>query len=163
MPLTTPALSGLPVLLLLACAHPAPARAADAWSPTAEQTAVYQALSARDTAADVCDAVEALATDPVSALTAVAEHATQPPWAAVRATHCLASRHAAASQATLTTWVADPDRRGLAILIANELDGMPEPVALSIARAGLAGPHAADLQKRLPDSAYPSLRALAQE
>lgn len=154
----------LPALLLgaLACAHSAAATAGTAaeWTPSAEETAVYRALSMRD-GSPPCEEVEALASDPVATLISFAEHATMPPWVGVRAARCLVTRHAEAAKTTLSAWVVDPEKRGFAFLIADELDQAAEPVALELARAGLAGPHAADLRKRLAKSAWPSVAALA--
>lgn len=130
------------------------------WTPTAEEEAVWRALAVRD-APPPCVEVEALAKDPVSTLISVAEHATMPPWAGVRATTCLASRHAEAAKDRLSAWVVDPKLRGLAFVVADHTSAMPEPVALQIAQAGLAGPHAADLKKRLLKSSWPSVVALA--
>ena len=150
----------------LACAHGSNAIAGtatpaeDAWTPSAEETAVYQALSMRD-AGPPCEEIEALAKDPVATLISVTEHATMPPWVGVRATRCLTTRHAEEAKSTLAAWMADPEKRGLAFLIADGLGDAPEPVALDLARAGLAGPHAASLQKRLAKSTWPSVAALA--
>lgn len=144
----------------IGCAHSAPpASPADTWKPSAEEDAMYNAFSMRDNTTD-CATIEALAKDPVATLISTVEHSAQPPWVAVRATHCLASRHAAEAQTTLSAWAIDPAKRGLAILILDELNTMPEPIALQLATATLAGPHAADARKRLPKSVHPSVRAL---
>lgn len=152
------------VTTTLACAHAGPpASASEEWTPSAEEEAVYKALSARDGAPD-CAAVEALAKDPVATLTSVAEHAIMPPWVGIRATHCLATRHAETAQATLSAWVAHPDKRGLALVITDGLGQMPEAAAVAIARSGLAGPHAADLRERLERAnVTPAVRAVLTE
>lgn len=153
--------SSLFVTLLLALTGAASAgeTAAD-WTPNAEEDAVWRALSVRD-APPPCADVEALAKDPVATLISVAEHATMPPWVAVRATSCLATGHAEEAKATLLGWVVNPNLRGLAFVVTDSTGKMPEGVALEIARAGLSGPHAADLRKRLLKSSWPSVVALA--
>lgn len=136
----------------------APAEAS--WTPSPEEQAVYKALSLKD-GGPTCEEVEALASDPVASLSAVAEHATMPPWVGMRAAHCLSTRHAEAAEPTLARWLVDPQLRGMALLLADDLSVMPEPVALRLATAGLAGPHAEDLRKRLDRSEVPALKALA--
>ena len=165
--LTPPALlravfgaAGLIATLGIGCAHSAPpASDATPWTPNPDEAAVTAALSGRDSTID-CAAVEALAKDPVATLISVTNHVEMPPWVGVRAAHCLTSRHAAAAEPTLTAWVTDPNTRGLAILVLDELNTLPEPLALRLATATLSGPHAADAQKRLPNSVHPSVRAL---
>lgn len=130
------------------------------WSPTADELEVYQMLSMRDGTPD-CATVEASVQDPVPVLVSVAEHATLPPAVGVRAAHCLTTRHASEAKATLLSWVVDPARRGFAILIADDLGAMPEDVALEVAKAGLAGPHATTLNRRVGRSSWPSVAALA--
>lgn len=142
-----------------ATASSATETAAAAWTPSAEEQAVYRALSLKD-GGPSCEEVEALAADPVATLASVAEHAEMPPWVGMRAAHCLTTRHAEAAQDRFVAWVANPNLRGMALLLADDLTAMPEPVALRVATAGLAGPHSADLRKRLDRSEVPALKAL---
>lgn len=129
------------------------------WTPNADEDAVYRALSVRDGGPD-CASVEALAKDPVAALVSMVENVQQPPWVAVRAAQCLVRGHAEQVKPNLMTWVVAPQKRGLAILLANEADAMPEAVAVEVARVGLAGPYAEDMRKRLVNSQHASVRAL---
>lgn len=135
------------------------APADEAWTPSAEEQAVYRALSLKD-GGPSCEEVEALTADPVATLASVAEHAEMPPWVGMRAAHCLTTRHAEAAQDSFVAWVANPKLRGMALLLADDLAAMPEAVALRVATAGLAGPHSADLRKRLDRSEVPALKAL---
>ncbi len=146
-------------LALLVCIRPAPAQD---WTPSPEQTAVYKALSVRDPAPS-CEAVEALATDPLAALLTVVDKASMPPWAPMRAAHCIVTRHTTAARTDLLSWVGQEQTRGLGLLVLAELDAMDEPVALELAQAALAGPLATDAQARLADSGIPSVRALVAE
>jgi hypothetical protein len=163
----------LPALLLTACGPTLPsagepaeleAAAAEpsaeaAWTPSAEEQAVYEALSIRDPAPD-CAAVEALAAEPRAALLAVVEHASMPPWAPMRAAHCLTTRHTEASKGELLAWMSQEETRGLALLVMAELDGLAEPIAVELAQAALAGPLAEDARSRLAESEREALRAL---
>ncbi len=153
-------LLALALLASFAGAATAGSTSADSWVPSAEEEAVYRALSVRDRG-PTCEAVEAMAKEPVATLISVAEHATMPPWVGVKATECLTVRHAEAAKDTLSAWMVDPERRGLALVIANRTADMPEPVAVQLATAGLAGPHAAELQKRLAKSPWASVATLA--
>ena len=144
-------------MLAIGCAHGAPP--AGGWTPSAEEDAVYRALSVRD-GAPACAEVEALASDPVASLLAVVEHATRPPWAGVRAAACLISGHAEAVREPMLAWVTGPDTGGLARLVVGQLDAMPEPLAVELATAALAGPHADFLQKGVEGSAHPGVVAL---
>lgn len=158
-------LLALLVPLGLGCAHAgetssaAPSGSSPPWTPSAEEDAVYRALSSRDGAPD-CASVEALAKDPTAVLVSVVEHAQQPPWVGVRAAKCLIERHSAEVQPQLVAWVQAPNKRGLAVLLANEMDNMPEPVAVEVAKAGLAGPYAADMRARLGSCKHPAVLAL---
>lgn len=149
------------LLLALGCAHgspPANAGEPAAWTPTAEESAVYRALSVRDPAPS-CATVEALAADPVAVLTSVVEHAPQPPWVGVRAAHCLAVGHAEAAAPTLKSWMTGDKTKGLALMLATEIDQIPEAVAVDLVKAGLAGPHADALRPRLEKATSPVVRA----
>lgn len=152
------------LLVTLACAHRAEAEAppVDAWTPSAEEEAVYRALSMRDQGPS-CEDLDAMAKDPVATLINITEHATMPPWVGVRATQCLVSRHAEDAKSTLSAWIVDPNKRGLAFVISDNTATMPEPVALELARAGLTGPHGADLKRRLAKSSWPSVVQLSAE
>ncbi len=133
---------------------------ADDWTPSAEQNAVYRALSVKDPAPD-CGAVEALATDPLDALRAVVDHAAMPPWAPMRAAHCIITEHPDQARDDLLSWVGQTETRGLGLLVLSQLDTLAEPLAVEIAGAALAGPLADDARPRLADSAVPSIKALA--
>ncbi len=134
-------------LLLL----PSVVRADPPWTPTAEQTAVYKALSIRDPA-PTCEEVEALSADPVATLRVVVERAELPPWAPLRAAHCMVTRHASAAEADIVAWMGDPQTRGLALLTLGALDTLPEETARTVAAAALAGPHAADAREKIQDA-----------
>ena len=157
------------LLLGLACAHreaaapvqaAAPAEAAAPLAARPSVQAIYRALSVRDPAPD-CVTVEALSDQPVPDLLQIVDHASQPPWAGMRAANCLIQGHGAEIQAQLSDWVRRDDTRGLAILVLDQLDTLPEDLALDLARQALAGPWAADARPRLDTSSRPALHALA--
>lgn len=124
-----------------------------------ETQAVYKALSVRDPEPE-CAAVEALTPTPVETLLEVVQRASQPPWAGMRAATCLIVGHGAEVAPTLTAWVEGPDTRGLALLVLDQLDALPEAQAVELATKALAGPHAADVPSRLARSQRPAVRAL---
>ncbi len=146
-------------LTLLAMIQPVPA---EDWSPTPEQSAVYKALSIRDPAPS-CAEVEALAADPLDALRTVVERATMPPWAPMRAAHCIATRHATEARADLLSWVGSEDTRGLGLVVLDSMSTMDEPLALELAGAALAGPLAEDAKTRLVEHDSAALRALVDQ
>ncbi len=143
----------LPLLLLPAMVQ------ADDWTPTAEQTAVYKALSVRDPAPS-CEEIEALTSDAVATLRVIVERAEKPPWASLRAAHCLITRHPTEARGDMLAWVGDEQHRGLALLVLGALDELPGELSLELAAAGLAGPLTDDVRPRLEESDSPAIRAL---
>ena len=134
----------LSLLILPATVH------ADDWTPTAEQTAVYKALSIRDPAPS-CEEVEALTSEPVATLRVVVEHAELPPWAPMRAAHCLVTGHPTEAETDMLAWVGGEQTRGLALLVFGSLEVLPTEVVRRVATAALAGPHRADVEERLSE------------
>lgn len=156
-----------PALLLLAQLAAAPAAASEAPAaeavvpaPSETQQVLYRALTIRDPAPD-CAELSLLSEDPVGDLSYIVAHADQPPWAAMRAAGCLLSEHHEAALPLIEGWLQSPQQKGLAILVATQLDSLPEPVALDLARRGLAGPHAASLRSRIARSERPAVQQLA--
>jgi hypothetical protein len=173
-------------LVLLACHRPtppvaaapaAPAAPATAEAPaapvaapnpsdfTAAEQALAQVLLPRDPPPP-CDAALAAAPvpDPTASLAHLAEGWPNPPWVGMRAASCVAARAAEpAAEAALARWVAAPDLEGLARTAVLLLDGMPADVALRLATAALAGPHAAALRADVARSVHPEVRALAAD
>ena len=127
---------------------------------SAEGFAMYRAFSVRDPQ-PVCAEVEALAPVPTTGLLEVVQLGVMPPWAAMRAASCLVSGHADQVPDTLAAWVADPQAKGLALLVLDQIDDLPEPLALQIAAQALAGPHAAEAPARLSRSTRTAVAALA--
>lgn len=124
-----------------------------------EAQSVYRALSVRDPEPD-CATVEALSPTPLATLLLVIQHAEQPPWVGIRAATCVLDRHAQLASPALLDWVEGPRTRGLALLVLDRLDRLPEPLALDLAAAALKGPHAADAAERVARSSKAELRAL---
>ncbi len=124
-----------------------------------EALAVYRALSVRDPEPDCAD-IDTLSPTPLQTLLDVIDRASMPPWVPMRAANCVLQRHGAEAQDTLQGWVADDKARGLAILVFDGIDALPEDVALPVAQAGLAGPWSEDAASRLAGSSRPSIVAL---
>lgn len=151
-------------VLLAGCRHkdtePVPVPEPVASAPaTSAPDALLRALSVRD-AEPSCSAIDALSPDPVVALTTLADTVTMPPVAPMRAVRCLVQLHAAEAEPALSRWIADPTAEGYARLIADELASAPTDVAVRVATAGLAGPHAALIREKVRLAATPELRAL---
>ncbi|MDP2311746.1 MAG: hypothetical protein Q8P41_02495 [Pseudomonadota bacterium] len=74
-------------------------------------------------------------------LIALAEGDVGPPYVPIRAAECLVQGFAA--DATVVeharTWVADPEKAGLGIIVAGEIDAFSVEDGVSIARAAVAG------------------------
>lgn len=136
---------------------------ADPIAPMAssEGYAVYRALSIRDPQPD-CAEIEAMTSTPQQTLLEVIDRATLPPWVPMRAALCLIQGHGADIQAELLDWVGSSDTRGLAILVFDQIDALPEDVALVVAREALIGPWEDDAASRLAKSSNPALVALAE-
>lgn len=144
------------LMMLTASAEPTPADA-----PSGAE-AMHRALSARDQGPP-CEDVEALSDTPVEALLYIVDHATQPPWAGMRAAECLTLRHAEEIQPQILGWVQNTQTRGLALMVFNHLDEVPSTVALPIARASLSGPLAEDARPRFQKLDSEQIRQLVQE
>lgn len=150
---------GLALLALPAVADD-PGAPASPPEPTAGQLALYDALKVRHDP-PACAALGALTADPVGDLAWLVENAQQPAWVSVRAVECLLQAHAEAAAPRLQAWVADPGMRGVALIAANELPRVAEAQALPLARALMAGPHAALAGPRLALDPRPAVQAVA--
>lgn len=145
--------------VLVGCAKPRPTDGAVATGESKGEQAVIRALSVREPAPD-CEAVEALVANPVATLTAVATDVPHPPWVGLRAATCLTLGHAEVAQDTLRDWVSDAETGGLARIVLQAVDDMPEHVAEEVLRDALAGPHAAAATDAAAGSDRPALRSL---
>ena len=82
-------------------------------------------------------------------LTEIVDTVERPPWVAMRAAACLSDLYPKKSKDDLARWISAPNKKGLAFLIAGKLSKLPDATAISIAKAGLEGPHALDIRVRL--------------
>ncbi len=163
----------LPLLLLVACKKDTPAAAEAVLAPVApvapaapapalkgapeapaEVEGMVRALSARD-GGPSCEAVEAMAADPVAALLHIVEHVPLPPQAPMRAAACLLDRHPDDVRNELLAWVKQEETKGLGRLVLQRLDTLPEPVAVDVARVAVTG--------ALAEEAVPAVRASQRE
>lgn len=139
-------------------AAPTPGVSADAG---ARRDALVQVLSAHD-GAPACEALpggDAQLREDLAWIVSAPVVST----AAMRAAGCIVDRYADDEAALLQRWVADPDTLGLALLVAGRIDTLPEAVAVDVARAGLAGPHAERLAARWAAAQTPAVRALVDD
>ena len=103
-------------------------------------------LSARDTTLSCTDlAGENLKQELVN----IVETIQRPPWVPMRAATCLAELYPSESKPELMRWIADPQKKGLAFLIAGQLSHLSTEDARSVANAGLNGPHGQQIRIRL--------------
>ena len=128
------------------------------WQPSEEEDAVYRALSLRDPQS--CEQVESLATEPVAVLLTVVDKAQMPPWAPLRAATCLAAGHGEAVRDELLSWVGSLETKGLAYVVLEQLDKMPEALAAELAAAALAGPNAVEAQRPIGECQHQAVRDL---
>ena len=147
-------------VLLMALFAQAETPAEDALPPGTME--IHRMLSARDNAPS-CEDVEALSSEPVQALLYIAENATQPPWAGIRAAECLTTRHAEQIQPQLEQWVQNTETKGFALVVFNNIDRIPEPIADNIVRTSLAGPLADDARPRLKSHNIQRINYLIEE
>ena len=82
-------------------------------------------------------------------LTEIVDTVERPPWVPMRAAACLTELFPQASKEDLIRWISAPNKKGLAFLIAGQLSKIPDDSAISIAKAGLSGPHSRDIRVRL--------------
>ena len=130
-------------------------------SPT--QDALVQALSVREPAI-TCTALAALTPTPAADLTWVVSHVTAPPWAGMKAAECLVQEYAQAARPTLEAWVTDTRLKGLGWVVLKNLDNMPRPIALDLARMAVEkGPDPEGARRRIRRSVVPEIKALGTE
>lgn len=134
--------------------------AAPAFAPSASQSEMIRRLSARDQG-PTCAEVEALSTAPVADLREIVAKVSLPPAVPMRAAECLIVGHAAEAEADITAWMSGPDTKGLALLVAGQLPSVDRTVGKRFAAAGLAGPHAESVRKRLEASPDAEVQAWA--
>ena len=130
---------------------------------TAERKAMHTALSSRD-GAPSCSDVEALASaQPHEDYLWLIEHVQQPPWVGIRAATCILQHHHEAAWAHIQHWLTQPELKGLALLVLNEIDSLPEDRAIELAQFAIrAGADPEAVRERLAQSSRPSIAALAQ-
>ncbi len=134
----------------------------DSFSPTAQEEAVYRALVVRDPA-PTCAQLSALTDDPLATLRTIVAHAQMPPWAPMRAASCMLDDHAQQAETDFVQWVTTEQTRGLALLVLGRLDDLPEPVAMRVAQAALAGVHAEAAREHISRLGDPSLLGLLDQ
>lgn len=152
VPERPPAVAPAPVPVAVT---PSPAPPA---TPVGGTAPLLIALSSRDDVS--CADVEALVTDPVPALVEVVTTVKMPPSAPMRAAGCLVERHAHEVPEVLEGWMKGDDTKGLALLVSGRLDGLDPELAVRLARAGMSGPWATDLQPAIEKSTVPEVRAV---
>ena len=96
----------------------------------------------------------------VADLSHVVEEVEKPAWVPMRAVACMIEMYPSESQHNLEEWIIDPNRKGLAFLIAGQVEKLPDHVAFSVVKKGLQGPHAIDIRSRLEKLNDPRLQSI---
>lgn len=135
-------------LILLACLESTPSKSNAVSTPqhTSQTQDLVQHLSTRDHNLS-CNSLSSahLQKD----LTKIVDTIHLPPWVPMRATACLTELFPEESHTDLARWISDPEKKGLAFLIAGKLSKLPDASAITIAKAGLNGPHGRDIRIRI--------------
>ena len=87
----------------------------------------------------------------------------RPAWAGMRAGQCIVELYPVDGEALFIEWMSEEDTMGLAYMVANKLGSLPPDAALTVAQAGLYGPHAQGIAERLADSQTEEVRALLEQ
>ncbi len=125
--------------------------------PVALDPSILRALSLRDGTS-----CASLGVSDADQLVRYTDPTLQPPSVPVRASACLVERFPESVANIALPWMTDPERVGLALVVLNGLDRLPEPSALQLARAALANPDLAPRATRfVRAAALPSVRDLA--
>lgn len=93
-------------------------------------------------------------------LSRIVEEVNKPAWVPMRAVACMIEIYPEESQPDLEKWIIDANRKGLAFLIAGQVEKLPDRVALSVVKKGLQGPHAIDIRSRLEKLDDPRLQSI---
>ena len=99
------------------------------------------------------------------ALIARAEPQAMPPWAPMRAAGCLIELFPTdpVTATTVLPWMTDPERGGLALVVAENIDRFPLEISVQLANAAMAAPASTSrdrLRRRLSTSARPEVLAV---
>jgi len=134
----------MPYLLLLACGAPS------ITEPIQEEVSHTQELIVQLSARDHQLSCSTLSSSQLKKdLVEIVDTIERPPWVPMRAAACLTELYPQDSKEDLIRWISAPNKKGLAFLIAGQLSKIPDDSAISIAKAGLEGPHALDIRVRL--------------
>ena len=90
----------------------------------------------------------------------IVEEIDKPAWVPMRAVACMIEMFPAKSRMNLEAWIIDPNKKGIAFLIAGQIEKLPDQVALSVIKKGLQGPHAVDIRTRLEKLDDPRLQSI---
>ena len=125
--------------------------------PVSQQPlSLQKALSAHDE--EPCTALPFLSNEPWEELDTVVEEVTQPPWAGMRAAACMIEVYPAESAQRFLSWIVDEKKKGLAYLLASNIDKIPLQQALGLITPALNGPHAEGCKKRFLDAKTEAIR-----
>ena len=114
----------------------------------AEQTQLIRQLSHRD-GSEPCQKLVTGDDRFRADLLMIVEHVEQPAWVGMRAASCIIELYPSKSVDVLEKWMTSENTMGLAYLLSTKIETLPEVVALRIGKAGVNGPHAQGVIKRI--------------
>ena len=126
------------------------------------QEAMAQLLSHRD-AAPSCEDVTSLSSSDeiLNDLILLSEQVHQPPWVGMRAAACVIEDHSTEAAFVLLGWTIKPDLLGLGWLVLDNLDAIPQDVAIAIATmAVILSPDIDAARRRISNSDNPTISAI---
>ena len=121
-----------------------------------EELSLDKILSAHDDTA--CRELPYRTKEPWVELNVIVEEVLQPPWAGMRAATCMIESYPEASKDLFLGWMMDENKKGLAYLLAANIDRFPVEAALALVQAALDGPHAQGCKTRFMNSEQSAVR-----
>ncbi len=79
----------------------------------------------------------------------IVDNVRMPPYAGMRSAKCMIDRYPIQGKEHFVSWMQSDNTKGLAILLANNIDLFPADVAQQLTEAGLNGPHKEFIVQRL--------------
>ena len=107
-------------------------------SSIVESISLQKALSGHD--ALPCSSLSFVDQTPWLELNDIVENVSKPPWAGMRAASCMIELYPKESSALFLDWIVDEKKKGLAYLLASNIDSLPVEQALALVAAALKGP-----------------------
>ena len=119
-------------------------------SPKTDNSSLQIMLSAHDSLP--CSRLNFETKEPWNELNSIVLEVEKPPWAAMRAASCMIELHPTSSQEFFLEWIVDAKSKGLAFLLAKNIDAFPLSQGLALVEAALKGENAEGCRIRFQNS-----------